>query len=642
MSHPSNIQQPQPQPQPPYTQYQQYPYYQQPPLHPFNNQYAFQSTQQTSYHYHFPPIATKTNRYHNEIKSEPHHNIIPNHTYTENNTFNQLNQTPQPSQYNHIHSSLKNNQNTNNNDKSIIITDQKQQQHYNNHSKSEIITIHTDPIIYINTHDIIQHPIMKELIKRSSRRLTQIGLRIKDLCVIGDHLWLREQPLYSNSNLDVFKKIKAHKFKEWMQWIKQQLPHYIDNWKYKICTVHSAEMVLETIIKNNKYNQQLINCIRLYKSRLMNFCHAFRKLYGIKVKTRKFKKPRKKAKLKLKSKCWRCGKGNHKFSSCHSKTDINGYELSEKCIELRFKSQNNIDMYQQNDESLQSCVKCGYVRCRCYINKKRTFSDIVDELEPVYKKQKIDDNAKQIQIKIESIDADMDSMNNVKADTAGICCSNCNIDLENKDVWRCSRCKTTFYCNRQCQLDHWKIHKIECKKSNDMDIKLEKICVDKWNHYGIIYWLNRVNDNMFNGLKYKYLRKHIVMGKIKGCDLLSINKVTLRMMGIDDLDEQNVILNAMSDVVMNGNFDNVLANRMKINDIPMMYVDPILYEVMNEPVKVMQSRYIYDKKFIEEYIEENKRDPMTQRYTDLSDIVACEELSIEIEKWKQQYLIPIA
>eukprot|EP01083_Nonionella_stella_P269117 910269_1 len=132
MSHPSNIQQPQTQPQPPYTPYQQYPYYQQPSLHPFNNQYAFQSTQQTSYHYHFPPIATKTNRYHNEIKSEPHHNIIPNHTYTENNTFNQLNQTPQPSQYNHIHSSLKNNQNTNNNDKSIIITDQKQQQHYNN------------------------------------------------------------------------------------------------------------------------------------------------------------------------------------------------------------------------------------------------------------------------------------------------------------------------------------------------------------------------------------------------------------------------------------------------------------------------------------------------------------------------------
>eukprot|EP01084_Bolivina_argentea_P313362 542661_1 len=177
---------------------------------------------------------------------------------------------------------------------------------------------------------------------------------------------------------------------------------------------------------------------------------------------------------------------------------------------------------------------------------------------------------------------------------------------------------------------------------NAIQNSIERRPVSEWNYYSIIYWLNRVNDNMFNGLKYKYLRKHIVMGKIKGCDLLSINKVTLRMMGIDDLDEQNVILNAMSDVVMNGNFDNVLANRMKINDIPMMYVDPILYEVMNEPVKVMQSRYIYDKKFIEEYIEENKRDPMTQRYTDLSDIVACEELSIEIEKWKQQYLIPIA
>lgn len=31
------------------------------------------------------------------------------------------------------------------------------------------------------------------------------------------------------------------------------------------------------------------------------------------------------------------------------------------------------------------------------------------------------------------------------------------------DLSRCSRCKTTMYCSRECQRLHWKIHKITCK-----------------------------------------------------------------------------------------------------------------------------------------------------------------------------------
>lgn len=29
---------------------------------------------------------------------------------------------------------------------------------------------------------------------------------------------------------------------------------------------------------------------------------------------------------------------------------------------------------------------------------------------------------------------------------------------------RCSRCHTTYYCNRECQHQHWNVHKAECSK----------------------------------------------------------------------------------------------------------------------------------------------------------------------------------
>lgn len=40
-------------------------------------------------------------------------------------------------------------------------------------------------------------------------------------------------------------------------------------------------------------------------------------------------------------------------------------------------------------------------------------------------------------------------------------CGGCNKQLNNLSSG-CSRCKKTYYCNRECQLDHWKVHKNYC------------------------------------------------------------------------------------------------------------------------------------------------------------------------------------
>ena len=47
---------------------------------------------------------------------------------------------------------------------------------------------------------------------------------------------------------------------------------------------------------------------------------------------------------------------------------------------------------------------------------------------------------------------------------------------------RCSRCRTATYCNRECQRDHWSVHKNSCVDSNNEDIT-KRIDLKANNHY---------------------------------------------------------------------------------------------------------------------------------------------------------------
>lgn len=40
----------------------------------------------------------------------------------------------------------------------------------------------------------------------------------------------------------------------------------------------------------------------------------------------------------------------------------------------------------------------------------------------------------------------------------GFLCENCKQDATK----RCSKCKQVWYCTRECQLAHWKVHKPKC------------------------------------------------------------------------------------------------------------------------------------------------------------------------------------
>ena len=40
-------------------------------------------------------------------------------------------------------------------------------------------------------------------------------------------------------------------------------------------------------------------------------------------------------------------------------------------------------------------------------------------------------------------------------------CAHCNVEEGTK---RCSGCKQTYYCSKECQTKHWQIHKKKCKQ----------------------------------------------------------------------------------------------------------------------------------------------------------------------------------
>ena len=55
-------------------------------------------------------------------------------------------------------------------------------------------------------------------------------------------------------------------------------------------------------------------------------------------------------------------------------------------------------------------------------------------------------------------------------------CSHCYKTGTLKDVqfMRCSKCKVTTYCSRECQVANWKIHKIHCKYLQGQELTEEE------------------------------------------------------------------------------------------------------------------------------------------------------------------------
>lgn len=165
---------------------------------------------------------------------------------------------------------------------------------------------------------------------------------------------------------------------------------------------------------------------------------------------------------------------------------------------------------------------------------------------------------------------------------------------------------------------------------------IDKNSMKHWNHYAIIYWLNRVKHGKFAHFKYTNLRKHIFMSKLKGYDLNKINNVTLKLLDINDRFEQNLILDSIFDLIINDNYKNLAYLHIKTDNIPFEYIDPISYEIMIEPVIVKSTGYIHEKKSIQQFILTFGKDPILRKDTFYDDIIPNQQLKLEIDRWRQR------
>ena len=86
-----------------------------------------------------------------------------------------------------------------------------------------------------------------------------------------------------------------------------------------------------------------------------------------------------------------------------------------------------------------------------------------------------------------------------------VSCDYCKNLKANNVILKCSRCLTTYYCDKTCQRADWSRHKNECGKINhDKDSNIKKITVpnlnttykspEKFQHINIKYATPDVKD----------------------------------------------------------------------------------------------------------------------------------------------------
>lgn len=50
-------------------------------------------------------------------------------------------------------------------------------------------------------------------------------------------------------------------------------------------------------------------------------------------------------------------------------------------------------------------------------------------------------------------------------------CGCCNmVETATSRLWRCNRCDIQYYCSKECQTKHWKVHKHVCKPITQMKV----------------------------------------------------------------------------------------------------------------------------------------------------------------------------
>ena len=94
---------------------------------------------------------------------------------------------------------------------------------------------------------------------------------------------------------------------------------------------------------------------------------------------------------------------------------------------------------------------CQKLACESFAHQK-TQEIIQQEIAPSVKKEYGYDN----------VVVKQPSLSDTSSSSHHQTCGHCGVDNQTKKLFRCSRCRNSLYCSRECQVAHWKIHKEFC------------------------------------------------------------------------------------------------------------------------------------------------------------------------------------
>lgn len=72
-----------------------------------------------------------------------------------------------------------------------------------------------------------------------------------------------------------------------------------------------------------------------------------------------------------------------------------------------------------------------------------------------------------------------------------------------------------------------------------------------------------------------------------------------------------------------------------LGDIPAEYEDPIMGDIMHDPV-ILPSKHIVDRSTIIQHLLSDPKDPYTRQAMTIDDVIPADELRGQIEKWKAE------
>lgn len=169
--------------------------------------------------------------------------------------------------------------------------------------------------------------------------------------------------------------------------------------------------------------------------------------------------------------------------------------------------------------------------------------------------------------------------------------------------------------------------------------KNTNIDISKWTANDIYEWILSLDRQRFS--KYKDLKQKITDAELTGNDLKDVTEDNImKDFGIKKFSDKKLLYSKIQSIlpkdVKEAKNKKTTKKEVDEEDIPEQFLDPITYELMEDPVLCSKSGHTYERKTIEDWIESNGADPITRQKIKKKHLTPNRTLKELIQAWKKE------